>query len=238
MDFLRMEGEANFLSFLPADARIPARDYWYRDTNDRVKNMVYGTDFAFTDQTGIVYRTQNPQQELFKLLADHVGNNLSQEFSLEGIEDKSLQKILLKLEDLRGPGLSALPQTSILRIDNLTEGSQYFTIIIHLGFSNVSHLFANNKRLLPEENYLTVMPGIVGAYPNAFFHVERDEINQFIEGFAAVKTAQDYTAFGDRYAIRRTRPDFWAFSDSLHKSFARQRPVHSGILDLGRFENR
>ena len=169
MDFLRMEGEANFLAFLPADARIPTRDYWYRDTNDRVKNMVYGTDFKFTEQTGVVYRTQKPQQELYRLLANHIGKDRSLEYSLEQIEDKSLQKVLRRLESLRGSGLNALPHTSILRIDSVAEGSQYFTVIIHLGFSNVSHLFDNDKRLLPEENYLTVVPGIVGAYPNAFF---------------------------------------------------------------------
>jgi Fatty acid cis/trans isomerase (CTI) len=238
MDFLRMEGEANFLNFLPIKARIPTRDYWYRDTNDRVKNIVYGTDFTFTDQTGIDYRTQNPQRELYKLLAGHIGNALSQEYSLEQVEDKSLEQVLVKLADLQGPGLSALPQTSILRIDNLTEGSQYFTIIIHLGFSNVSHLFANDKRLLPDENYLSVMPGVVGAYPNAFFHIERNDVNQFIDNFAAVKTAQDYATFANRYAVRRTNPRFWDYSDSLHKSFAQQQPVNSGILDLGRFENR
>jgi hypothetical protein len=238
MDFLRMEGEANFLAFLPVDARVPTRDYWYRDTNDRVKNIVYGTDFEFRDETGIDYRTQNPQQELYKLLADHIGDDQSQEYSLERVEDKSLQKALVKLEALSGPGLSALPHTSILRVDSITEGSQYLTVIIHLGLSNVSHLFANDKRLLPEENYLTVVPGIAGAYPNAFFQVERKEIDQFVESFAAVGTAQDYTAFGDRYAVRRTNPNFWAYSDSLQKYFARQQPVSSGILDLGRYENR
>ena len=71
-----------------------------------------------------------------------------------------------------------------------------------------------------------------------FFSVALNEIEQFVENFAAVKTAQDYTNFGDRYAVRRTNPDFWPYSDSLHKSFAQQQPVHSGILDLSRFENR
>ena len=31
MDFLRMEGEANFISFLPRDARADALSRWYRD---------------------------------------------------------------------------------------------------------------------------------------------------------------------------------------------------------------
>lgn len=31
MDFLRMEGEANFISFLPPDARADALSRWYRD---------------------------------------------------------------------------------------------------------------------------------------------------------------------------------------------------------------
>ena len=238
MDFLRMEGEANFLNLLPASARIPVRNYWYRDTSDDVKNMVYGSKFSFSGQSGIKYTSGNPKEELFGMLTKHLGNDVAQEYSLGAIEDPTLLMSLMKLEHLRGARLGSLPNTSILRIDDVAEGSQYFTLIVNLGFSNVSHLFRNQKRVLPNEDYMTVVPGILGAYPNAFFRVQREELAQFTESFAAVSTPQDYTAFADRYAVRRTSPEFWAYSDSLYKYFAQQDPVASGILDLGRFENR
>ena len=42
MDFLRMEGEFNFLSFLPRSQRIATRDQWYRDVDESGRAQVYG----------------------------------------------------------------------------------------------------------------------------------------------------------------------------------------------------
>ena len=40
MDFLRMEGEQNFLLFLPEDQRVALRDHWYRNAESHVRNFV------------------------------------------------------------------------------------------------------------------------------------------------------------------------------------------------------
>src|SRR6185295_19834681 len=47
MDFLRMEGESNFIAFLPRAAREATRDYWYRGASDRVKEYVHGDKASF-----------------------------------------------------------------------------------------------------------------------------------------------------------------------------------------------
>ncbi len=41
MDFMRMEGEFNFLAFLPQKDRLRERQLWYRDVDDDVANYVY-----------------------------------------------------------------------------------------------------------------------------------------------------------------------------------------------------
>ncbi len=43
MDFMRMEGESNFLLFLPKAARQPTRDHWYRGASVQVKSYVDGS---------------------------------------------------------------------------------------------------------------------------------------------------------------------------------------------------
>ena len=48
----------------------------------------------------------------------------------------------------------------------------------------------------------------------------------------------DYAAFAERCAVRRTAPDFWAFSDGLVDRYRRDQPLQAGILDYNRFENR
>jgi len=48
----------------------------------------------------------------------------------------------------------------------------------------------------------------------------------------------DYRALADRFAVRRTNPGFWAYSDALQEAHLRLDPVDAGLLDYNRFENR
>ena len=47
-----------------------------------------------------------------------------------------------------------------------------------------------------------------------------------------------YTALLNDFGVRRTSPDFWAFSDALQRDYVQQEPVTGAILDYNRFENR
>jgi hypothetical protein len=42
----------------------------------------------------------------------------------------------------------------------------------------------------------------------------------------------------DRFAVRRTHPDFWATSDALMQAYAQWSPLEAGLLDYNRLENR
>lgn len=238
MDFLRMEGEANFLQLLPKDSRMAVRDYWYRDTNDGVKNYVYGDNYKLDLESGIHYRTDNPQRELFDLLATHIGKNLSQQYSLQSVKDKSLRGLLEQLQQVHGEGLAVFPQNSILRIENASGQTNYVTLITNSGYSNISELLGDQERRRPAEDYMTVVPGILGAYPNAFFKTTADKLPEFIAAMESLKTSADYTVFADKFAVRRSSPDFWAFSDELHRYYKKAEPVTAGMLDYNRFENR
>lgn len=43
-----------------------------------------------------------------------------------------------------------------------------YSLISNSGYSNITHLFADDQENLPDEDTLTVAKGIVGNYPNAF----------------------------------------------------------------------
>ncbi len=47
MDFLRMEGEMNFLALLPADDRNKVRDLWYRGVGDDITSYLNGSKAHF-----------------------------------------------------------------------------------------------------------------------------------------------------------------------------------------------
>ena len=70
MDFLRMEGEFNFLAFLPLDNRKKVRKHWYRGSVSEVEKFVFAGN-TFDPISDINYKTDEPLGELYALLKQH-----------------------------------------------------------------------------------------------------------------------------------------------------------------------
>jgi hypothetical protein len=238
MDYLRMEGEFNFLVLLPASVRGPTRDHWYRGAPDAVKEYVYGRKAAFDGETGIVYRTNDPQRELYGMLQTRLAPVLGDRFDLATVPDGALRRDLQALASVRGASLSWLPEMAFLRVDDAPEASRYFTLLRDTAHKNVSHIFAEKGELLPAENALTVVPGFIGAYPNAIYRVTRAELPALTTAIGSLASEDDYRRLADRFAIRRTNPAFWAASDALLDAYARRAPIEAGLFDYNRLENR
>lgn len=238
MDFLRMEGEFNFLVLLPEAAREPTRDFWYRGAPEDVKQYVYGRKAAFDRETGIVYRTSDPQRELYGMLQTRLAPVIGKDFDLSTVADAAVRRDLQALAATRGASLSWLPETVFVRVDDAPEASRYFTLLRDTGHKNVSHIFLEKGELLPAENGLTVVPGFIGAYPNAIYRVTKTELPALTAAIGALASEADYRALADRFAIRRTNPAFWAASDALVDAYAKRAPVEAGLFDYNRLENR
>jgi hypothetical protein len=238
MDFLRMEGEFNFLSFLPQAERERLRDHWYRGAKQEVKDYVYGRRQHFDRETDIAYRSKDPQGELYGLLQARLGPALAKRFGLDAVDDPALRRELEALGRLRGETLAWLPEVALLRVDEPPRPARYFTLLRNTGHSNVSHVFTERQEILPAENTLTVVPGFIGAYPNALYAVPRGDLPGLRNAIAGLASEADYRALADRYAIRRTRPDFWEHSDALQEAHAAWAPVEAGLFDYNRLENR
>jgi len=238
MDFLRMEGEFNFLTLLPQDERTRLRDYWYRGAKQEVKDYVYGRKAYFDQDTGIAYRSAEPQRELYGLLRERLAPVLNARLDLASVEDAALRRELQALAGLRGASLAWLPEAAALRVDQPGRPARWFTLLRNTGHSNVSHVFTEGQEILPGENTLTLVPGFVGAYPNALYVVQRDGLAGFTAAVGALSSEADYRALADRHAVRRSRPDFWAHSDALQDAYADWSPMEADLLDYNRLENR
>jgi hypothetical protein len=241
MDFLRMEAEFNFLVLLPRGSRKPVRDFWYRGASDAVKNHVYGGAARLDRETDIVYRTDDPKSELLMMLSARVAPALDHPPTLASTAAASasaLRRAMGALAGLRGPSLSFLPETVILRIDGPGAGASYFTILRNTGHRNVSNLFGEDSRVLPAEHTLTVVPGFMGAYPNALYVVPSTGVETLTAAIAGLASAADYARLMDHFAIRRTNRRFWAYADAMQAAHASSGGGHHGLLDLSRFENR
>jgi len=215
MDFLRMEGEANFISFLPSDARADALSRWYRDATKESLDHMRALVVDPAVESAIPYRGIDPQKELFAKLGKRLEPVLDRRLSLINVTDADLREQLERLAALRGERLGLLPELSYLIIRDSQGIVRYFTLVKDTGHRNVTHLLLEQNELAPEDNALTVVPGLIGAYPNAFFRLEQSELPEFVQAVSSLKSEVDYGYLSDRFAVRRTDPKFWEFSDLL-----------------------
>lgn len=239
MDFMRMEGEFNFLALLPEASRQSVRDYWYRDADQSVREYVYGSRIAFDRESDIRYATNDPRLELLRMLVKKLAPVHDRRHDLRDDPDPALQAELGRLAGLRGESVTLMPELAFLAVmDGGTEGPAIYSLARDTAHTNVASLFREEKRLVPAEDALFVGRGFVGAYPNAFFRVTRSELGAFTAAVAALRSEADYRALVARFGVDRASPGFWQHSDTLARAYARLEPLASGVLDYGRLENR
>ncbi len=238
MDFMRMEGEFNFLAFLPEADRMRERDLWYRNVDSSVADFVAGPEFKFNRDTAIVYHTDNPKQEFYDDLQKYLGAALSQRWQLPKTMGLTVAELsaLHDLKNLHGAKLEWLPHLSIVSVD-VRGKTQIFTLLQNAGHANVSSLFFEGRQRLPDEDTVSLVPGILGAYPNVFFDLSAAQLPEFAAAVAALDSEQDFRALVDRFGVRRNSPQFWAHSDWLHEQLRQQAPIEYGVLDYNRLEN-
>lgn len=256
MDDLRIEGEDLFLSFLPLEDRIPARNYWYRGAEDSINSAnfpFYGTNQGFRRESSVVFSSKpaSPQELVSIILrnrtphSDFDGINSKRyggyvDGEIGPIVDKqSLEAELRKLGGGRGEYLQALPPVSLVRFRPADGRGDLVYSFIHVhGHLNVKYLFNENERLTPEEDRLLILPNYQGSYPNFFFDVKISEAQDFLTQLTrARKNDETFSKLVDRFGVRRLDPRFWEHADWFNQNFMELNAVEGAILDLGRYEN-
>jgi hypothetical protein len=186
----------------------------------------------------VPYRSDDAQRELYALLRQRLAPVLDARFDLATVPDVLQRQALQALADVRGASLSWLPEMSVLRVDGPGGAAAYYTLLRNTGHANVAHLAREKSELLPQENTLTVVPGFIGAYPNALLRVRADELPALREAIAGLAAEADYRRLADRFAVRRTDPQFWAASDALHAAYRAWSPREAALFDYNRLQNR
>lgn len=240
MDFLRMEGEINFLLFLPDAARKQVRDHWYRGSVNRVEEFITERVDDIRAPTSMHYTTQQPLTELYARLKNKLKNLQSAQYDpFAAAKDKATIRALRRIQQLHGIHIAQLPQTSFIAVhDNANNKNTYYTLLRNNMYSNISHLFGGEDRHLIAEDSVSLLRGLVGAYPNVFLSVDKDDLDDFSQEIQELSNEQRYRTFLDRYGVRRTSANFWQFSDQLHRDYRRQAGFRFGVLDYNRLENR
>ena len=231
MDFLRMEGEQNFLFFLPSKERIILRDFWYREAQKEALEFVMTDSVAFDRTSDIEYKTDDPKKELMDMLQQRLIGATAERYQPAGSHFD-------KLQTLQGTSFSFMPEVSFLQVIGSDSKTHVYTIVHNDAYLNNAQIFHEDQRRVPEEDYLTVVKGFIGAYPNAFFQVPESELDNFVNAMESMRNEADYSSLVSFYSIRRNQTAFWPMSDKLHAHFRETYPREAGLFDLNRYENR
>lgn len=257
-DLIRNGSEHNFLRYVPADSRQAIYDHWYQGAA-KIKDAITYTDLDTGTPAQIDYSPvtdRGDERAIMKRFSDLM---LQRARRVAGPPDKlnrcesdagcdrpdaspqqqRAEAILRPLTRETGatlPAIKAMPNVTFLRV---TQGDQrwVYTLIHNRAHANVAFMFAEEARLLPEEDTLTVVEGTLGSYPNFSFDVPLSDLDVFV---AALKNADRPEGMHDlaaRWGVRRTNPRFWDVMADFKAYVQETDPVQAGIFDVNRYEN-
>jgi hypothetical protein len=238
MDFLRMEGESNFLAFLPPSDRRALIDAWYEGIDEERLKVLYGELHDSTLQAGMRFTTRDHKAELVAAIEAKLAVVRSKQHELERLDDDAAREALEELGRITGPAASAWPEVTVIALPagSGVDPTPFVTVLRDSAHSNVAELFDEEERRTPAEDGLTVLFGVSSAYPSLFMTVERDELKAFVAAAKGATKAAGFAALHQKHGVGRTHPQLWPFVDQLHEAYWDDVPIEAGLMDLSRLQ--
>lgn len=239
MDFLRLEGESNFVALLPKNIRHIEQSSWYQDQSTQLSDFLQRNVKPFDQPTQVPYQTDNPKAELYDILRTQLAPVLNNRYDIEQTGFSLKNEVLLRsISDIKGEGLLVMPQIIMMMIESNQGEDQLFTLLHNNAHTNISSLFDEESNRDPANDDLTLVRGVIGSYPAAYLSLKEDQIPQLVQMLKNIRSEEDYIKLLDTFAIRRSSTQFWPFSDRVHSWYKQNQPIEFGLLDYNRFENR
>jgi hypothetical protein len=250
MDELRVEGESNFLDFLPPEKRQEIMQSWYLKVE--LKNIPYVPPAL---PAGIAFATMDPKREFVEQVVDRhlLGttkitfdpiNYLRAGAVYPGLPERyeSTEDYLRAFRALSRPGT---PFFSM--IDNHNANLAYvrirlkdgrdvaLTIVINRWHDNVAFMLGEDARLDPSKDSADFIRGLLGSYPNYFIDVREEDLPDFFDLLAHFSNNPKDRDRLSKYGINRADDRFWGTYDWFQKRFQEDEPVRGGLFDLNRY---
>ncbi len=252
MDFLRIEGEVNFLNYMPKNKRLKMLQSWYINDNIIDKSKYQLLNIA---QQKIKYKSDDEKREFIEHFVHcNIDPKLGIDFDVINYQlafdhnttlpnhYNSLQDYLkgAKAVSVAGSGFISYMTDSganniFLRID-MPDGSYIRkSLVINRWHDNVNSMFTEQSTLNPLKDTMDILDGSVGSYPNVFAIVRFEELPQFLHLMKYCSgTPQDIKQL-KHFFISRSDKDFWKIYDWFQNDFLQKEPVTSGLYDLNRY---
>ncbi len=251
MDFLRYEGELNFIAYLPKEKQLKTFKLWNKGDSDieALKSL------HNKRPTAVKYKTDTSAQEFLESVVNtHILKETGIKF--DSINYYALGKKRPELptsfksdEDIRNgfraltaPGTGFIKQvvdfganTIYIRLD-MNDGRHVMgTMVINRWHDNVNSFLSVDTTLDSAKDSIDFQLGPVGSYPNAFFIVKEDDMKDFFDMLMHFKHSEKYHTLFKKFAISRSDKNFWNVYDWFQENFDKTQPLVSGKFDLNRY---
>ncbi len=253
MDYLRMEGESNFISFLPAEVQVKTFRSWY--IGDKSFSEV---EFEISNiARNIGYKTNEPKRELIERIVDeHILKSTGIAFDQVNYyrageappqmptSINTQEDILTALRSLNAPGTAFIKNNTdeginvlYLHVSDIDdEEDAFISIVINRWHDNVNSLFSERSRLNPAKDTMDFFKASLSSYPNYFFSVAARDLADFFNLMANFDPG-DEKIISDlkKLGVNRSDENFWHEFDWFQQEFIRREPLESGLYDLNRY---
>lgn len=238
MDFLRIESETNFISFIPNEVRKATLASWYLGATKELSEYLNDKNLMTARPSGIQFKTAFPKEELLTLLKQYVYDQPMLQAKNQQYRVPQQDLRLKRLSSLDNPVVLALPQVSFILIEDKKQGDRAYTLIRHNEHQNVSSLLNEKANRLPLKDNAEIFRGFLGTYPGLIFKVSAADKGDFVSLFLQANTPQKFQQLISLYGVRRSDSKFWSVSDHLHQLYLQQDPIEYGLFDYNRLINR
>lgn len=247
MDRLRIEGESNFLEFLPKDSRIEYFNSWYEGWLAQYLSVYIPTN----TNVNIKYDSKNYKKEFVEKVFTHTNtpkdsiNFIENDYKRSDIKAiyNSKEEIEETFKSLTLPNTSEIIKSftdhnsnlAYIRVELNTGENLIYTLVINRWHKNVALLFNESSRLDPTKDRINFVKGFIGSYPNVFVHVKQNDLNEFFNLLENYKNTDEDNKKTLKFAVNRANPKFWEVFDWFSNEFKKQDQLNYGLFDLNRY---
>lgn len=255
MDFLRVEGELNFLTFMPQEKRLEMFKSWYVNDDD-VEDLK--TIPISDNNLSMKYLTKHPKSEFIEKLVnervlkstnikfDYLNYfNESQKRPKTPKEFNNVQDVLNGARSISGAGIGFTKHVTGSGINNVIvkvtledNTSEVFTLVINRWHDNVNSMFNEEDSLNSNLDTIDVIKGSVGSYPNVFAIVKYKDLPDFFDVIKNFEDNDEYIKKLSKYWIQRGDKNFWKTYDWFQNDFNQEQKSEAGLYDLNRYYHR
>ena len=250
MDYLRMDAENNFLRFIPSGQRHALRDTWYQGLDAKLFDYFREPFFSIEHETDIIYKTGDYKKELFTLIKQKLGNASPWQDDINRCktgtcndshvsqQQQEIIKYFRTIASFTGKQTQNLPEVSFIRVEtDQPDNDPAYTLIVNRALSNLSFMYGEKLRRVPERDTITVVPGFVGSYPNFFFSVKQSKLAEFVDLLGNARSDKELGMLYGQFGVRRSNPKIWPLTDWFNAKHLRDNGLYSGLFDINRYKN-